>query len=82
MITAEMQAPPTASRRPYGPDHDVHAGDEGELLQVAGDPFGPQRGREDLVDRGEHPEAARPVQVQEVAVGHQPVQHGLGEGRA
>ena len=49
------------------------------MLEQSEPPFGRQRNAEHLVDRREHPETARSVQVQEITVGNLPVKHLFGE---
>ena len=51
-----------------------------ELLEQAEPPFGRERHAEHLEGRGECPQAAGPVEVEEVAVRQQAAQHELGEG--
>ena len=62
--------PPHEQPGPHG-----HA----DELRQSGEAFDEQMCTEQLVERGERPEAARAVEVQEVLVGHRPVQHAVGE---
>ena len=65
-------APPRASQG-------VDAEHDGHLLRETEEPLGQQRHAEHLERAGERPEAARSVEVEEVAVGDVAVQHPLRE---
>ena len=67
----DVAAPPV-------PD-DGHARDQQDELQQADHPLGPHRHAEHLEEAGDRPDAARAVEVQEVAVGDVALQEALGE---
>src|SRR5690606_2132217 len=53
--------------------------DDADELQEADHPLGPHRHAEDLEEAGDHPQAPRPVEVEEVAVRDVPLEQALGE---
>ena len=78
-IMAAVAPPAAATQRPQGRSRARMPNGESELLEEADRPFRRQCRAQHLEGAREHPQAARTVEVQEVAVGHLPVEHQLRE---
>ena len=79
MMSADVTAAATASDPSPPARERVDAEHDRELLAEPEEPLGQERDAEHLEHAGERPQAPRPVEVQEVAVGDRAVQHELRE---
>ena len=69
----------TATHRPHHRTRSPRRHRHPDELREPGEAFDEQVRTEHLVDRGQRPQAARAVEVQEVLVGNRAVQHAVGE---
>ena len=78
-MTSEISAQQERDRPPPVAGERVHAEHHADLLEQRDQTLGRQGHAEHLEHAGQHPQAPRSVQVQEVAVGEIAMEHSLGE---